>query len=111
MLVGMADRQIVRQLRPTPIADATLSIARDVVGAPTGLDGAGEFGSVVEGLEQIAWRVAFAAMRHGFDEIGAAVPLRSAPAMRLEALVAVEQQLPDAHQRTLVERKDQRVRA
>ena len=50
----------------------------DVVGAPAGLHGAGEFLRLFERLDQIARRVAFAAMRQRFGQIGAAVPFRAA---------------------------------
>ena len=51
--------------------------------------------------------MALATMRHGFDEIGAAIPLCVARGARFEALVGIEQQCPYAHQRPLIERKDQ----
>src|SRR5277367_6296861 len=109
MLVGMTVSQISRQIGIAPGADAAVAIGGDVVGAPSGLNRAGEFRPVVESLEQVPRSVALSAMRHRLDEIGAAIPLWAALAVRLEPPVAIEQQRPGAHQPSLVERKLQSV--
>src|ERR1700691_2599559 len=51
----------------------------------------------------------FAAMRHGFRQIGAAVPLRALRRYWLEASVGIEKEGPDNHQPALIVRKAQRV--
>ena len=95
-----------------PGADAGALVGRDVEGMPSGRHRAGEFFAVVEREAEIARRMAFAAMRQRFGDIGAAVPLRGfAPCWARSALLALKKQRPEDHRPALIEREAQRVRA
>ena len=61
--------------------------------------GTGQVQARFHGAEQVAWRVAFAAMARAFDEIAAKVPLRTLFGIRLNASIAEVKQLPQAKQR------------
>ena len=106
--VGVAGGEVLGELGVAPGADAGQAVAGDVVGLPAGGDRAGVLAAVVQGLGQVARRVAVAAVGHGLGQIGAAVPLRAAVRVRLEALVGIEQPAPDRHQPALVEGESRR---
>ena len=80
--VGLdAGLQEIRNIVLAPVADAMHRVAADIgggeaVGSADPI--AGEPPELVAAAEPVARRVAFAAMRHGLDEIPAAVPLRAA---------------------------------
>ena len=73
----MSDREIGRDILIAPAANARGPVGTDVEGAPARGQRTGEFLPVVEGERQIAGRMALAAMRQCFREIGAAVPFRT----------------------------------
>src|SRR5216684_4580379 len=103
----MAHRQVVRQVRVAPSADAAAAIGRDVVCAPAGLDSAAEFLPFVQRKEKIPRRMTFAAVAQRLDEVRAAIPLGAAVDMGFKALVGVEESRPHAHEAALVEWKYQ----
>src|SRR3984957_2882384 len=110
MMRGVAERKIGDEVVVSPGADTTRSITADVVSAPACGECAAKLIAVVERKSKIAWRVAFTAMRQCFSQIGAAVPLRTSGAIRLEALIGVEQGGPDAHCPALIEWKEKIIR-
>ncbi len=61
--VCVAGRQVLRELLVAPCADAGCLVARDVVGDPAFGVAAGELLRVVQRLQEIARRMAIAAMR------------------------------------------------
>ena len=105
----MSDRKIGDEIVVAPAADAGGLVRGDVEGAPARRHRAGEFLAVVQRERQISRRVAFAAMRQRFGEIGAPVPFRTLRRIGLEARIRIEQRRPEAHRPALVERKGQRI--
>ena len=108
--LGMSRGEVMRDRRLTPVANATFRIGGDVEGAPAAGHGAGEFVAIVQRLEQVPGRMAFAAMGERLDQIGAPVPLGALVGMRFETLVSVEHRRPYAHRPALIERKGEGVR-
>ena len=53
--------------------------------------------------------MAFATVRHGFHQVGPAIPLRIACGARFKSLIRIEQQCPHSHEGALIVRKAQRV--
>ena len=51
----------------------------------------------------------FAAVLHGFDQVGAAIPFGAAVDIRFVALIGIEEYRPDTHQCALIERERERV--
>jgi hypothetical protein len=72
----MSGVQMIGDLGVAPIADAGISVLRDVVGPPAVDDVASELVSVVERLAEIARRMAVSAMGERLNQVGAAVPFR-----------------------------------
>src|SRR5476649_2718982 len=97
----------MRQVRVAPSADTAAAVRRDVVGAPAGLNGAAEFLPVVQRKEKISRRMTFAAVTHGFDEVGAPIPLGTAIDVGFITPVRVEKCRPNAHEAALIEWKYQ----
>src|SRR6185437_11998849 len=103
----MTRREELRDLIVAPCADTRGLVGGDVVGTPAGGYGPGELAPIVGCLQEIARRVAFAAMRETFDQISAAIPLRGLRRVRFETPVGIEHRRPDRHQPALVIRKRQ----
>src|SRR6478609_3725806 len=76
---------------------------------PSGCHRAGEFLAIVEREREIARGVALSAMREGFGEIGASVPLGALRRVGLEANVFIEEERPWAHKPTLIEWESQSI--
>src|SRR5215471_14675722 len=106
----MARRQITLELLVGPTADAPVKIGGDVVGLPALDNCAGELSFVVQSKQDVARRVAIAAMAKRLDEIGAAIPLRRLVSIRPEAMRWLEQRIPEHHEIALIERKGDVVR-
>src|SRR5262249_56622346 len=68
-VLGMARRQITLELLVGPTADAPVKIGGDVVSLPALDDSAGELPFVVHSKQNVARRVAIAAMTKRLDEI------------------------------------------
>ena len=68
-----------------------------------------EFPAVVECECQVSRRMAFAAMRQRFREIGAPVPFRALRGVGRKAAIRIEQDRPEIHRPALVEWKHQRI--
>src|ERR1700676_2619840 len=95
----------MHQVRIAPGPDAAAAIGRDVVGAPTGLNCACEFLSVVQRKKEVSRRMALATVAHRFGEVCAAIPLGAALDVGRITLVGIEQYRPDTHETALVEWK------
>src|SRR3546814_3222059 len=76
------------------VCSSDLLVGADVERAPSVRRRPGELVAVVEREPEIARRVAFAAMRHRFGEIGAPVPLRAAIGIGPERRRRVEHPRP-----------------
>ena len=66
---------------------------------------AGKLRAVAFSTQRIAWRVAGAAMRQPFDQIGAAVPFGALAGIGLIGVVTKEKQFPSGNGEPLVERE------
>ena len=78
---------------------------------PSGCHRAGEILAIVEREREIARRMALAAMRERFGEIGAPIPFGALRGVGPETNIFVEQERPRSHQPALIEWESQRVRS
>src|SRR5215471_12275769 len=101
----MAKRQITLELFVGPTADAPIMIGSDIVCLPALDHCTSEFPLVVNGEQEVARRVAIAAMAEGLDEIGTPVPIGRLVCIRPEAMRRLEQRIPKHHQIALIEGK------
>src|SRR4029077_2869085 len=85
-----------------PCADTGSVVGADIEGVPASGQGAGKFISVVERQRQIAWRMAFAAMREGLSDIGASIPFRALRSNGPKSRIFIKKCRPESHQPALV---------
>ena len=101
----MARLQVGGDFRIRPRADAADLVGRDVRRMPGTERGAGQGLAADFRHQRIARRVAGAAVRQAFGQVGAAVDLHALRCVRHEALIVEEQGIPAQHRQAHIERE------